>query len=103
MVLTQIPPVEHFLIVWHAGLARKAVILTRSPFDRLGPSVSYYQKSIRLAEKRLFPLNYTPKRSQSLKKTDFVPVADFTPNPVERESVYSDFKRAVSLSTPSCT
>ena len=42
----------------------------------------YFQKSIRLAEKRLFPLNYTPKRPQSLKKTDFVPVADFTPNPV---------------------
>lgn len=37
-----------------------------------------FQKSIRLAEKRLFPLNYTPKRPQSLKKTDFVPVADFS-------------------------
>ena len=34
-------------------------------------------KSIRLAEKRLFPLNYTPKRPQSLKKIDFVPVADY--------------------------
>ena len=44
----------------------------------LKPSVSYYQKPIWLAEKRLFPLNYTPKRPQSLKKTDFVPVADFT-------------------------
>ena len=37
-----------------------------------------FEKSIRLAEKRLFPLNYTPKRPQSLKKTDFVPVADFS-------------------------
>ena len=42
----------------------------------------YHHQSIGLAEKRLFPLNYTPKRSQSLKTIDFVPVADFTPNPV---------------------
>ena len=41
-----------------------------------------HHQSIGLAEKRLFPLNYTPKRSQSLKTIDFVPVADFTPNPV---------------------
>ena len=51
--------------------------------DRLGPSVLDFQKSIRLAEKRLFPLNYTPKRPQSLKKTDFVPVADFSSQEVE--------------------
>ena len=37
-----------------------------------------HHKSIGLAEKRLFPLNYTPKRSQSLKTIDFVPVADFS-------------------------
>ena len=38
----------------------------------------YHHQSIQLAEKRLFPLNYTPKRPQSLKKIDFVPVADFS-------------------------
>ena len=47
--------------------------------SRDGPSVLDFQKSILLAEKRLLPLNYTPKRPQSLKKIDFVPVADFTP------------------------
>ena len=46
----------------------------------------YHHQSIGLAEKRLFPLNFTPKRSQSLKTIDFVPVADFTPNPVSRKS-----------------
>ena len=46
--------------------------------DRLGLSVLYHHQSIGLAEKRLFPLNYTPKRSQSLKTTDFAPAPGFS-------------------------
>ena len=41
----------------------------------------FYEKRSAMSDEelaRLFPLNYTPKRSQSLKKTDFVPVADFS-------------------------
>ena len=79
MVLTQIPRVEHFF----DGLTRwfgqeGGDYFGHDHHDRLGPSVLGHHQSIRLAEKRLFPLNYTPKRSQSLKKTDFVPVADFS-------------------------
>ena len=40
-----------------------------------------------LPRKRLFPLNYTPKRTQSLKTTDFVPVADFTSQEVNNTCV----------------
>ena len=46
-----------------------------------------FQKSITLAEKRLFPLNNTPKRPQSLKKMISCPWRDFTTSQVTDLSV----------------
>ena len=43
-----------------------------------------HHQSIGLAEKRLFPLDYTPKRSQSLKTIDFAPAPGFSAQLVKK-------------------
>ena len=84
MALTQIPRGEHFgdsLTRWIGPEGGDSDFLTRSLHDRLAAGTQRVRLSKvdpRLAEKRLFPLNYTPKRPQSLKTTECVPVADFT-------------------------
>ena len=68
MVLTQIPPGEHFfdaLTRWFGQEGGDLDMITMTerviPSPVMGPSVLYHHQSIGLAEKRLFPLNYTPK------------------------------------------
>ena len=66
MVLTQVPPVEHFfdsITRWFGQEGGDLDMITMTGWDRACYTITI---SIGLAERRLFPLNCTPKRSQSL-------------------------------------
>ena len=63
MVLTQVPPVEHFFDAltrcrWFGQEGGDLDMITMTGWDR---ALLEHHQSIGLAEKRLFPLNYTPK------------------------------------------